>query len=107
MLFCLRNLMFLIDRPADENYDSIYYRPVTRLAFWWSHAIPVIVSWFITVFKQILIRPNLLQFYPTQTYKEATESLDLPISLSCLDVECILNKLDLLNNTTLRCECEF
>jgi hypothetical protein len=47
--------------PQDDGHLETYFKPVTRLVYWWSHGVPVI-------------------FYPTQTYSEAALAAGYPLA---------------------------
>jgi hypothetical protein len=60
--------------PPAIDLTHTMLRPVTRLAFWWSHGIPVI-------------------YYPTATYVEATHGAGVGTQFACDNVDCVVDRI--------------
>lgn len=72
--------------PNTTDITQTVLRPVTRLAFWWSHGIPVV-------------------YFPTATYVEAVQVANVGADLACANVECVVERiLALSNDHVRRCE---
>jgi hypothetical protein len=81
----LDNVDVAVIFPPFVDLTHTVLRPVTRLAFWWSHGIPVI-------------------YYPTATYVEATHGANVGVEFACDNVDCVVDRIvELSNDPARRC----
>jgi hypothetical protein len=69
--------------PNTTDITQTVLRPVTRLAFWWSHGVPVV-------------------YFPTATYVEAAQVTNVGDELACATVECVVERILALSQDPVR-----